>query len=504
MRDPVQVEPRPFGTLLALAAVAALFLLHGVYDRLAFYDEGIVLAGAERVLEGEAPYVDFWTIYPPGQFYLVALVFGIFGKSMLVERLFDLAVRVLLCLVAYRLVRDLSTRRHALGTFAMMLVWLGYSRYSAYPTYPALLAVLLGVGWLLRHLERQRPGWLYAAAASVVVAVLFRHDVGAMAGLAFAAVLALDRRWRSLARYCVVGLAAAVAVGALFQAAFGLDRVLRHLLEVPYRVFAEYRWVPYPDSSTKGFLAFYIFPAAVIAGLATTALAVVRRRFDAPTMWGVGALSLFGGLTLLLLRVRSDTVHLLPCAVVAVMLAPLLLAAWTSGPAGSRVARRVLAVGVSAVMAFALGYALEAQWEMALRIARGQGGVPQGLREAATWIRRNTDPTDAVYSGVTNHDQFVVNGVALNFLARRPYATRYHELHPGLTNTAPVQREIVAELERAEPRVALLATHNWTEPNESSVDTGVDLLDRYIRSNYRYSETFGLFELWVRDPTPDS
>ena len=113
-------------------------------------------------------------------------------------------------------------------------------------------------------------------------------------------------------------------------------------------------------------------------------------------------------------------------------------------------------------------------------------------------VRSNTSESDAIYSGVVNHDKFVVSGVAVNFLTERPYVTRYHELHPGLTTTRPVQEAIIAELEATPPAMVILATHNWKEPNLSSVDTGVDVLDRYIRSRYDFDERFGFFEVWVR------
>jgi hypothetical protein len=32
------------------------------------YDEGLVLFGADRVLRGDVPYRDFWTLYGPASF----------------------------------------------------------------------------------------------------------------------------------------------------------------------------------------------------------------------------------------------------------------------------------------------------------------------------------------------------------------------------------------------------------------------------------------------------
>ncbi len=40
----------------------------------------------------------------------------------------------------------------------------------------------------------------------------------------------------------------------------------------------------------------------------------------------------------------------------------------------------------------------------------------------------------------------------------------------------------------------------WPEPNETEVDAGIDLLDRYIVKNYRLVHQVGGYELWMRSP----
>ena len=50
------------------------------------YDEGLVLFGADRVLRGDVPYRDFWTLYGPAGFYVEAALFRLFGETALVGR----------------------------------------------------------------------------------------------------------------------------------------------------------------------------------------------------------------------------------------------------------------------------------------------------------------------------------------------------------------------------------------------------------------------------------
>lgn len=78
---------------LSILGCAFLFLI-ATMDRFAYpYDEGLILVGATRVLSDDIPYRDFYSIYGPGQFYVLAALFKVFGPSVLVERLWDFLVR---------------------------------------------------------------------------------------------------------------------------------------------------------------------------------------------------------------------------------------------------------------------------------------------------------------------------------------------------------------------------------------------------------------------------
>lgn len=54
-----------------------------------FYDEGFTVFNATRVMNGDISNKDFWTIYPPGQFYALAAIFKILGTNLIVARIYD-------------------------------------------------------------------------------------------------------------------------------------------------------------------------------------------------------------------------------------------------------------------------------------------------------------------------------------------------------------------------------------------------------------------------------
>jgi hypothetical protein len=119
--------------------------------------------------------------------------------------------------------------------------------------------------------------------------------------------------------------------------------------------------------------------------------------------------------------------------------------------------------------------------------------------EALRYLRSNTEETEQIYVGNQVHDYIFVNDVSFYFLSGRRSATRYHELHPGVANTREVQQEIIEEL-RSKQVGWLVLVDIWisTEPNLSSVSTGVYDLDEFIQENYRLATEYGMYQVWQR------
>src|ERR1700722_13307170 len=105
-----------------VATLACLFLASLVWLTLCMnrdsnvYDEGLILEGAVRVLDGAIPHRDFYANYGPGQFYVLAGLYKIFGVSVLVERLLDTVVRGFIVVLVFVVVGQAASRPVALVT----------------------------------------------------------------------------------------------------------------------------------------------------------------------------------------------------------------------------------------------------------------------------------------------------------------------------------------------------------------------------------------------------
>jgi len=85
-------------------------------------DEGIILQGAQRILSGEVLYRDFFSFFTPGSYYFLALIFRIFGSSIVVARTTLVLVGAVLSSITYLLSRRVCSRRIALLTAAIVTV----------------------------------------------------------------------------------------------------------------------------------------------------------------------------------------------------------------------------------------------------------------------------------------------------------------------------------------------------------------------------------------------
>src|SRR3954452_5779330 len=103
--------------LAAVLLLSFLIVLPMVPRTINPYDEGMVAYGAERVLNGHRPAVDFYSPYGPGVFYLIAAAYRLFGTRLLVERWVAALLLVAVGGLAYLL---LAARRDTSGAGAPM------------------------------------------------------------------------------------------------------------------------------------------------------------------------------------------------------------------------------------------------------------------------------------------------------------------------------------------------------------------------------------------------
>jgi hypothetical protein len=517
---------------IVLFAIAFAYLIPGIHERVDSYDEAVITYGAVRVIEGDLPYRDFWTVYSPAPFYVTAALFKIFGTTILVERIWDTSMRALLAVFSYLLATRLTSRSVALFGFAAVTFWAAHYGYYSYPAFPTLGLCFAGIWMANVGLKPFRAAWLFASGLAIGMAVLYKHDFGVYCGIGQTLGLAsftlestqsqnLKLRAADLARG-FLKLVAPFAFGVMltvlpvivyFALRVPLNDLVNDLFTFPMAIYSRFRGLPYPLPYLAYVGPFYFpFVVFLFAGFCVGIAARERNTENPARMSTVITLIAFGLLGFNQARIRAHMSH-----TTAFLLPAIILLVW------------LIQISPRAITQVRLRMALKlTSWAMLLmiliqplryRIAflkdgalatppvnpglerAGSAIVPPDMSHTVRYILDHTAADERIFVGESAHDRLIVNEPMIYFLAARRSATRYHDLHPGVATTAPIQQEIVDDLEKFNVRLLVLSSRfaDIREPNQSAVSSGTKLLDNYIASRYRQITEFGPYMIWRRE-----
>ena len=512
---------------LAFLGAGLLFLLTSE-SAVGLYDEGVMLTGALRVLHGDLPSRDFFANYGPGQFWVLATAFWLFGATVLVARVYDAAVCAAIVVLAYAWTARSQPRWLALACALCLGALLVEFRLACSPIQLCLLLSLAAALRLCDALAADAPpAKLAPISAALGLLLVCRYDiaplVAATFGLAIVAVelsrvLAgqLDRR-AAIRRLitCAGVLSAGPLVAAGLLAALGvLGPALEGLSHYSGAKYVANRSLPWPGLSDLRVMpldtaAVYAPPLAAAIGLLTLARAR-RAGLALHAERDLVAVLVFTVITACDFTkgfVRTSGPHMVFANVPATVLVSLCVPRLLSASARTRRAVTAVATLFTSWVLVRNAYSaapLYRQW----RAAGTSPALPAlscfrlepARLEAAAAIVAHTDPSERIHSATGRHDKIFAGDMAIYFVTQRLPATRWHHYEPGVQTTPHVQREIIAALEEQQVRWVLVdPSHDQVrEPNLSALSSGVHQLDRYLRARYAPAQQFGHLVLAAR------
>jgi hypothetical protein len=501
------------------------------------YDEGIVAYGAVRILDGGVPYRDFWTLYAPGEFFTLAAIFKIFGISLKAAVLFAVTVLSFTVCSIYLLINKLCSRIFAVLAFLFALFWLKSYMVFNRPGQLAILFFVLCSLSLIKFLNSGRNIWLVATGVLAGMVGLFRQDFGLYILISASLVILLkqlnstkkkDGKLRlSLVFKSILFLLAgsSIIILPLFIYLIGNSAFREFINDVvvfPVTIYPRVRDLPFPELKADS-LIFYL-PASVFL-LAFLRLLFYNWKTEIKDIgpW-VMLFFLFSGMGFLnYTNTRACMSHLLPTMIPAIV-----LFIWLSYNLLKKFFGREVFFyeGLAwAVVCFTLFFYLtkpsldalakkpismsdKEVKEALLNIDRGYGFYDnsehaQSQVRAIKYIQDKTEKKEKIFVGNLRHDKVVNSDVIFYFFSARDSATKYYELHPGLTNTQKIQKEIINDLSRKGVRYIVLWSGSESakciiEPNESSKSSGVRELDTFIKENYKIEKIFGPYLILKR------
>jgi hypothetical protein len=550
----------------ALVFVAGFIFLFLFMDRLVgIYDEGIILTASMLVGAGQFIHRDFYANYGPGEFYLLAWLFDIFGHKVVVERILDLSVRAGILLLVWRATCHYAWSGVGMLATTMCACWLATVGNAGYPVYPALL-LAIGSTWLVAHALRGRSsgtGRREAFVAGILGGTvgLFRYDVGFFALIAHgatAAVVALACRRHSehatlkaSALTYLLGFGLPTGAVGLFYLAHGaLPGLVHDVIAFPAKYYAATRGLPFPSlrvmpmpeklSLLSIYLPILIFASLLVGGLAGKRQLVARasgeieygrERTDRALF--VTAFALLSLMFFLKGVVRVSVEHvqlgLIPAVIalsasagfaahsklwiklgVAGLLALVGLSAFDTLLLRAAEGRRVLwdLDWVSGYVRGAPGFVIEKTVadRASGKISKPLLLVNEDRAQALDYLIRHTAPQKQIFVGLAHHDRIFANDVSTYFLAQKLPVTKWHHFDPGLQTSQEVQQQIIDDFERVRPDFIWIES-TWDdviEPNQSRVSSGVHLLDTYIATHYEVAKAFGKIAILRRKTRADA
>lgn len=526
------------GFCVLLFFVSFAFLLLSINRELGVYDEGLVLVGATRVANGDIPHRDFYTLYGPAQYYILAGFFKLLPVSVLVERLWDVVTRAMVATVVFLIVQQGGVRREAYLAYAISLIWLSFFAFYGFPIFPALFLALLSVLFLFRALQAEQSRlMLLLSGATVGLTALFRYEVGFLTFFSESLVIVAFAMNRSgkISEKLFVLLRLLLLYGVGITTTF-LPVAFTYLAYAPVKDFifdvsaspshyAQTRSLAFPSwyAMVKWPETIAIYLPIIISCTALFLMSQIPKRTTQLTEQT--EVRNLRWLTVLLIAittafylkgvVRVSVIHMALSIIPALVLLGIV---FKSRWEGNSVTAAViyLTILVAAVPTWVAARAIMSRTyhniDEFYRFGATACGVPEGLERiacfktnenriaAALFVQKQTADTKSFFSGAWRHDKIFANDMMIYFMAKRQPATKWDIFDPAIQTTASVQNEIISELQSKQTRIVVLKSE-WDsieEPNASALSSGVATLDEYIKRHYEIIKNYGTISVLAR------
>ncbi|MEX3014527.1 hypothetical protein [Gymnodinialimonas hymeniacidonis] len=507
----VKVYGRAWGAVVVLMCVLVVLFQSA---RVGIYDEAVVLMSALQVQNGMFPGTDFFSVYGPLQPFVAAGLLSVFDGNLFALRMYYAATVciTLLCLGA-ALIRPGSATSYAVSVFFLLLGAYAFSELS-FPLYPSYLLALFGAAFVFVVARFQNANTAQVVAGltifiSLLVLLSPMRGFVIVLMLFFAmpfhlqntGELSLSNAARASSRLILACLLSGALLLA-YEAATGgsLRATVDFLISEQIPVYATHRNLPIPTFSQNQDLLvpFYVPAFASVLGAIVYLSGLVRpdrtsAAFQTRLLW----LLFFCAALYPSGFVRTDEPHLLPANIFAwaallLMLTPIL----------ERAKWRMLPLSICLLSALLwTNYAFNRLGDhntLATECSpQDIGQSPMSclrVGRADFWRDRQAHmadldgflaPDERLFVATDRHDRIFAADLTFYFMLNRLPLTRWGHLEPGIQTTREVQTEIIAELgeyisTNGRAVVLIQPAFENDENNQSSISSGVTILDEYL------------------------
>ncbi|MBM3703049.1 MAG: hypothetical protein FJW63_08720, partial [Actinobacteria bacterium] len=210
-------------TLLAIFIILPLLTYKYVFPG---GDMGELVNNAFRVYKGELPYRDFWLLFTPGEVFLPALIYKIFGVNINILFIFFNIVSAFIGFTTFYLGR-LILKDNFFSTILALLIFFNgitanYQGFSYIHIY--FLFLLIATMFLSKFIEIKKTYLLFLSGIFVGISVFFRlYETAPMFIAAFIIIILNSAREKKPAKDILKVLSIFIAGAALVIAIFSIN-----------------------------------------------------------------------------------------------------------------------------------------------------------------------------------------------------------------------------------------------------------------------------------------
>ncbi len=515
--------------LIIITAVSALIIFFSADKYWAPFDEGIMTVGAQCVLEGKIPYRDFFLVmYPPGQVYLLALVYKVFGITLAAGRILAGVTQLLMAVVFFMFMREVTRKKYIWFVSWAVLMTCMAPRMGVIPTpiWTSVSLALCSLYFAALYSRGRFAAYLILSGVMAGVATVFRHDIGVFCVVSGALTVLLAGGAKGAIKFFAAAIPIPVIVfGMLILKGAGMDmwNSLIGFGSVHARTAALAFPAPCFDPRKIFHESLYFITAnQYYIPLITSALAVyylsLKRfqqdnvRWVRPVIWGLFAFCL---LTFNQVRVRTDPAHLLTVIWPTIALFGIIVD--RSFPVKHRSLSSGIFFGLIYLTAFLFALLAIKNLDKGIKNVvkkplRGKvvmtrfGGssvyIPEDesrdVSAVVEYLKERTRPGENIYLGNISHDVDDFGGTLLIYtLCGRMPAVKYYEILPGLITDTKVQGEMAHSLDSDGTRYLVLQDIDISGKMNIGENIRPGVLDSFIAGHYvliKKTGKFGIYE----------
>lgn len=499
-------------------------------------DEGFIVYGAKRVMNGAVLYKDVFTMYAPGQYYMLGSFMKIFGFDLFSERLYYCVISSILAVLVFciskRIINNMAFSIMSALLFIFLiqptdrllfalLALLCLIEYDyAYPKldnlkYPAMIGFIAGMQIITSH----------EIGAYLLISLCLFLGWKIFIGKLEKTKIGLKNVIHQITVFIIVFLAITLPV-VFYYTHVAFQEIIYCLLLWPIYIFPKTMALPFPNlllslsqtfgnPSLKSFyhlsnsIMFYlpIFIYAVTTVFLISRLYLYReynKRYS-----HVFLILVFGILSFKTVMVRSDIEHLLFCIIPAVILGCFLLNEFyvrlsnNSMPPVERNSNKKLILFKAFVIVTFLLLSCYGQIiryisiscfkninnyeKLSLEYAQGilvHKNEKDDITNVVSYVKSNTNSSDKIF--------IVPYGAMIYFLADRDNPTRYDQFLPY--NTYYDQIQVIQALEKTKPKL-IIYVHSG-DIDGKPFESYAPLINNYIKQKCFVIERYGIYEVW--------